>query len=354
MDTGFHKESILLASMNPALNGYSQEKIQTVYERLLAEVRALPGVRSASLATVTPLDGGEDEDSVVVEGYAPREGEDMSPNWAAISPGYFRSLGIPMLMGREFTEQDTLGAPKVAIINETMAHYFFKDANPLGRKIGMEKEADTEIVGVVRDSKYLNLREGPRRHMYVPVAQQDLLFDLTLVARTAGDPRASVDLLRAATARVDAHLPLYRITTLESQIDDSLIEDRMVAWLSGLFGVLATLLSAIGLYGVVAYSTETRTREIGVRMALGALPRGILGLFLRQTGMLLGLGVVLGAAVALGMSAAIGSMLFGVRPAEPGIYVAAMLLLVATAAIAAYLPARRATHVDPVVALRHE
>ena len=354
MDMGFQKERILLASMNPALNGYAQEKIQGVYKRELEEVRALPGVRSAGLATVTPINGGWDELGVVVEGYAPREGEDLSPNWAAISPGYFESLGISILMGRDFTAQDTMGAPKVAIINETMAHYFFKDANPLGRKIGLEKDADTEIVGVVRDSKYVNLREGPKRHMYMPVAQQERLFDLTLVARTAGDPRAAADLVRAATARVDPHMPLYGVTTLASQIDDSLIQDRLVAWLSGLFGALATLLSAIGLYGVVAYSTETRTREIGVRMALGALPRGILSLFMRQTGILLGLGVALGLAGALGMSVAIGSMLFGVRPAEPGVYLAATLLLVATASLAAYLPARRATHLDPVVALRHE
>jgi len=354
MDAGFRKENILLASMNPALNGYSQEKIHALYARLLEQVRALPGVRTAGLATGTPLDGGWDSLSVVVEGYTPREGEDMSPNDAAISPGYFRSLGIPLVAGRDFNEQDTLGAPKVAIINETMARYYFKDANPLGRKIGLEKVPDTEIVGVVRDAKYINLREGPLRHMYMPIAQQDQLYDLTLVARTAGDPRAVVDLLRAATARVDPHLPLYNITTLESQIDDSLVQDRLVAWLSALFGVLATLLSAIGLYGVVAYSTQTRTREIGLRMALGALPREILGLFMRRTGYLLACGLALGAAAALALGGLIASMLFGVRPVEPFIFLSAALLLVSAAAVAAYLPARRATRLDPVVALRHE
>ncbi len=354
MDTGFRKENILLASMNPSLNGYSQEKVHTLYERLLAEVRTLPGVRSAGLATVTPMDGGWDEYSVVVEGYTPREGEDVSPNWAAISPGYFQSLGMPLLLGRDFNEQDTLGAPKVAIINETMAHYFFKDANPLGRKMGLDKEPDTEIVGVVRDAKYMNLREEPLRHMYMPVAQQERLADLTLAARTVGDPRAAVDLLRAATARVDAHLPLYGIKTLAGQLNDSLLEDRMVAWLSALFGALAMLLSAIGLYGVVAYSTQTRTREIGVRMALGAVPGEILKMFLRQTGYLLAIGVALGTAAALGMSGAIGNLLFGVRPAEPRIFLIAVAVLGAAAGIAGYLPARRATQVDPVVALRHE
>jgi predicted permease len=354
MDTGFHKENILLASMNPSLNGYAQEKIQALYARELEEVRALPGVRSAGLSTTTPIEGGWDMLSVVVEGYQPLEGEDMNPNWTAISPGYLQSVGIALLAGRDFTDQDNLGAPKVAIINETMAHYFFKDANPLGRKIGLEKVPDTEIVGVVRDSKYVSLREAPRRQMYMPAAQQDHLFDLTLVARTAGDPRAVVDMVRAATARVDAHLPLYHVTTLEAQLDDSLIQDRLVAWLSALFGVLATLLSALGLYGVVTYTVQTRTREIGVRMALGAPPGQILNLFLRRTGFLLAFGMALGLGAALAVSGLIASMLFGVRSIELVIYVAAILLLLAAAVLAAYLPARRATRVDPVVALRHE
>ncbi|HTQ84583.1 MAG TPA: ABC transporter permease [Candidatus Solibacter sp.] len=354
MDAGFTKENILLASMNPALNGYTQEKIHGLYAGLLAEARALPGVKSASLTTITPISGGWDQLNVVVAGYQPREGEDMHPNWGAVSPGYFESLGIPLVAGRDFTEQDGAGAPKVAIINETMSRYFFKGENPLGRKIGLEQVPDTEIVGVVRDSKYTNLREKPRRHMYMPVMQQDQLFDLTLAARTAGDPRAVVDTIRAAAGRVDPHLPLYDITTLESQIDDSLIEDRMVAWLSSLFGAVALLLSAVGLYGVVAYTTETRTREIGIRMALGALPGRILGMFLRQMSYLVVIGMALGVAAAVGTSRAIGSMLFGVRPMEPSIYLLAGVLLAACAGLAAYLPARRATHLDPVVTLRHE
>ena len=354
MDTGFRKDHVLLADLDPALNGYPQPKIQSLYAAVLANVRALPGVQSAGLATTSPISGDWDQLNVVVEGYHPREGENMSPNWSAVSPGYFRTLAMPILAGRAFTEQDDAAAAKVAVINETMARYFFKDGNPLGRKIGLEDVADTEIIGVVRDAKYTDLREPPQRHMYMPVAQQDQLLDLTLVAHTTGDPRATADLVRGAVARVDSHLPLYHVTTLETQIDDSLTEDRLVAWLCGLFGALATLLSAVGLYGVVAYATQRRTREIGIRIALGAMPINILDLVLRRMGYIVGTGLAVGTSAALLMSRVVGSMLYNVRPAEPSVYLLAALLLVASAGVAAYLPAKRATRVDPMVALRHE
>ncbi|HVN08431.1 MAG TPA: ABC transporter permease [Patescibacteria group bacterium] len=354
MNTGFRKDHVLLADMDPALNGYPPEKVQSVYAEVLAGVRSLPGVQSAGLATTSPISGGWDQLGVVVEGYHPREGESMSPDWSAVSPGYFKALAIPILAGRAFTEQDDAAAPKVAIINETMARYFFKDGNPLGRKIGLEGVPDTEIVGVVRDAKYTNLREETRRHMYMPVAQQNRLFELTLLAHTSGDPRAEADLVRGVVARVDPHLPLYHVTTLEAQIDDSLTQERLVAWLCGLFGALATLLSAVGLYGVVAYATQSRTREIGIRIALGATPGNILDLVLRRMGYLVGMGMVVGTAGALMLSRVVGSMLYGVRPAEPSVYLLAGLLLAASAGLAAYLPARRATRVDPVEALRHE
>jgi predicted permease len=354
MDAGFHKENILLASVNPALNGYTQERVHALYSDLLAQVRLQPAVRSAALGTISPISGGWDELSVVVEGYAAHEGEDMSPNWAAVSPGYFQTLGIPLLAGRDFTDRDDHNAPNVAIINETMAHYFFKDQNPIGKKIGLEKVADTEIVGVVKDSKYTNLREHPRRHMYMPVAQQDQLLDLTLAVRTVGDPRAAADVVRSTTAHVDPHLPLYDVTTLEAQIDVSLVADRLVAWLSALFGIVATLLSAIGLYGVVAFAAGRRTREIGIRIALGATRGSILDLVLRQTGYVVAVGLLLGAIAAFGVSRIVASMLYGVNPLEPAVYLVAALLLTAAAALAAYLPARRATRVDPVIALRYE
>jgi len=354
MDMGFQKQNILLASLNPALNGYPQERIHALYSDVLAQVRLQPNVRSAGLTTTSPISGGWDRLSVVVEGYNPHQGEDMSPNWAAVTPGYFQTLGIPLLAGRDFTDQDVQGSRDVAIINETMARYFFKDASPVGKRIGLDKVADTEIIGVVKDSKYTNLRETPKRHMYMPVAQQDNLLDLTLAVRTTGDARAMADVVRATTARVDPHLPLYDVTTLAAQIDVSLVNDRLIAWLSAMFGAVATLLSAVGLYGVVAFAAGRRTREIGIRIALGAAPSDILDLVLRQTGYAVLAGLLVGAGAAFGVSRVVGTMLYAVSPLDPAVYAVAAVLLAGAAALAAYLPARRATRVDPVIALRYE
>ena len=354
MDTGFQKENILLATLNPALNGYPQARIHSLYADLLAQLRAQPGVRAASLTTNPPISGGWDMDSVVVEGYQPHQGEDMSPYWAAVSTDYFKTLGIPLLAGREFTDQDAAGAPKVAIINETMAHYFFKDANPLGRRIGLDKIPDTEIVGVVKDAKYTNLREETPRHMYMPTMQQDRLFDLTLAVRTAGDPRAAVDMVRSVTAHVDPHLPIYGVTTLEDQIDVSLTADRMIAWLSSLFGMLATLLSAIGLYGVVAYSAERRTREIGIRIALGAIHGDVIWLVMREVVLLVAVGTAVGLAASFALTRYVQSQLFGVGQNDPLTIALATITLAAVGSLAGYIPALRASRTDPMQALRYE
>src|SRR5579864_133822 len=198
VNTGFVKENVFLASLNPALNGYPQEKIKSLYDDLLARVRSLPGVRAASLTTSSVISGGWDQESVKVEGYQPGPDENVSPNAAVISPGYFATMGIPFVEGRDFTEQDTALRSKVVIINETMAHYFFGNKNPLGKKIGTDDDPkvppDREIIGVVKDAKYVQVSEAPRRHFYAPMAQEPRLFDMTLQVRTSGDPEKIGDL----------------------------------------------------------------------------------------------------------------------------------------------------------------
>jgi predicted permease len=358
IDMGFVKENVFLANLNPSLNGYSTERIRGLYGDLLTRVRMLPGVRAASLTTSSAISGGWDSLSVRVEGYQPRQDENMSPNAAIISPGYFASLGIPFVAGRDFTDQDAAGRPKVVIINQTFAHYFFGDANPIGKRISLDDDPktplDMEIIGVVKDAKYVSLREKPRRHFYTPLAQEPHLFDMTLQVRTANDPRSIGDLVRAQVHDLDPNLPLYATTTLEIQIDNSLIEERLLTWLSSLFGMLATLLAAVGLSGVVAFSVARRTREIGVRMALGAQRRDILLLAMSQMVPAVSLGVAVGLVAAYALNHLLGSMLYDVGSTDLATFAGAGILLATVAALAAYLPARRAAQVDPLMALRYE
>ena len=358
VNTGFVKENVFLATLNPAMNGYPQERIKSLYDDLLARVRTLPGIHSVSLTTSSPISGSWDQEGVKVEGYQPGPDENMSPNAAVISTGYFATMGIPLVAGRDFTEQDTASRPKVVIINETMAHYFFGNKDPLGKKLGTDDDPkippDREIIGVAKDAKYVHLSEAPRRHFYAPMAQEPRLFDMTLQVRTAGDPEKIADLVRAQVHDLDANLPLYATTTLEIQIDDSLTQERLLTWLSSLFGLLATLLASLGLSGVVAFSVARRTREIGIRMALGAQPRDILRNVVSNMSILVTAGMAVGLAAAYGISRLLGSMLFEVHSADPLAFAGSCLLLAAVAALAAYLPAQRATQVDPVVALRYE
>jgi predicted permease len=358
VNTGFVKENVFLATLNPALNGYPEERIKSLYDDLLSRVRTLPGVRAASLTTSSVISGGWDQEGVTVEGYEPGPDENMSPNAALISPGYFQTMGIPFAKGRDFTEQDTARRPKVVIINETMAHYFFGNKDPLGKKIGTDDDPkvppDREIIGVVKDAKYVRLSEAPRRHFYAPMAQEPRLSDMTLQVRTSGDPEKIGDLVRARVHDLDANLPLYATTTLEIQIDNSLTQERLLTWLSILFGLLATLLASLGLSGVVAFSVARRTREIGIRMALGAQPGDILRNVVSHIAFLVTAGMAVGLAAACGLTRLLASMLYEVGSADPLAFAGACFLLGIVAALAAYLPAQRATQVDPVIALRYE
>jgi predicted permease len=354
-DTGFGKENVLLASVNPALNGYSKERTAAFYDELLAKTRALPGVRFASLASDSPISGGWDQNGIVVEGYTPREGERMTSDATYVSSDYFKSLEIPFLTGRDFDERDRLGAPRVVIVNEKMAkHYFGNTSNALGKRIGLDEVPDMTIVGVVKDAQYINLRESLRRHFYLPTTQDSTLTNLTLHVKTSSDPNAVAEQLRAQLKSLDPHLPLYNIKTLSTEIDESLIQERMVTWLSTAFGLLATLLTALGLYGVLTFSVARRTREIGIRVALGAQRRDVFRLIMIRGVVLVAVGVVIGLGASFALSRFLSSLLFGVTPNNVTTLVGVSVGLIAVALLACYIPARRATKVDPLVALRYE
>lgn len=354
VDTGFSKNNVLLASINPSLNGYSADKSRNFFNELLARTRALPGVTAASLATDSPLSGGWDMTGIVVEGYTAREDEKMNIDATYVSPDYFKTLDIPLSSGRDFNAQDTIGSPKVAIVNEKLVQYFFSGQNPIGKRIGFEGVPDTTIVGVVKDAKYISLREPMRRHFYTPIMQQPNLLDLALQVRSNGDPGSITGSVRNQIREMDPHLPLYNIKTLSAEIDQSLVQERLVTWLTTSFGVLATLLVVIGLYGVLSVSVVRRTREIGIRVALGA-QRGDVFLMVIKHGMVLVLaGAFIGVGVSLALSRFISGLLFGISPTNAITFVAAAAGLIVVALAACYIPARRATRVDPLVALRYE
>jgi predicted permease len=354
IDTGFGKENVLFASVNPSLNGYSAERAMNFYDELLARTRALPGVTAASLASDTPISGGWDELGLVVEGYTPREGERTASDVSVVSKDYFKVLGIPLLNGRDFDDYDRLGSPKVVILNEKMARHFFGTIDVLGKRIGLDDVPDMTIVGVVKDAQYIDLRRNLRRHFYMPATQQERLTNLTLHVKTATTPDVVAESLHAELKKLDPHLPLYDVKTLSTEIDQSLIQERLVTWLSSAFGVLATLLTALGLYGVLTFSVARRTREIGIRVALGAQRRDVFRMIMVRGVVLVAAGVLVGLGASFAFARLIASLLFGVEPNNPMTLALVSFGLIAVALLACYIPARRATKVDPLVALRYE
>jgi predicted permease len=264
-------------------------------------------------------------------------------------------MGIPVLAGREFDERDGVGAPKVALMNETAARYFFKAESPIGRRFGLGGQSrEFEIVGLVKDGKAYSLRDAPERFFYLPVLQDENPSDATFYVRARGATDALARRLREVVREVDASLPVYGMSTMERTVDESLFFERMIAALSTAFGLLATVLAALGLYAVMSYAVLRRTREIGIRMALGAERGRVLWLVLREVAILAAVGVALGLPSALGLARLVSSQLYGLSPADPPTLALATLVLAAVAFLAGYLPASRATRVDPLTALRYE
>jgi predicted permease len=280
----------------------------------------------------------------------------MNPSVDGVGPRYFETMGISLLSGREFTERDVKNSPRVAVINETMAKYFFNGASPIGRRLGFGRGSatDIEIVGVARDVRSLELRNHPPRFIYIPYAQDESVTQLTFYVRAGVDERSTATAIRQAVQRVDSNLPIFEMKTMTVQVSESLFVERMVAVLSVAFGALASLLAAIGLYGVMSYAVTRRTREIGIRMALGAERRRVMWLVLREVSIMATAGIVGGLAVALWLTRQVQSQLFGLAPNDPATLGAATILLAFIAIGAGYFPARRATTIDPIQSLRSE
>ena len=357
--TGFQSiDRLVTFQVDAALNGYSTPRVADFYQRALQDIRALPGVKSAGYAFVSVLSGSEWDSTMSVEGHQARDGEDMQAFMNGISPGYFQTMGIPLLEGRDFDQRDTGMKFTTAIVNRAFATHFFGGRSPIGRHIGFgggpKTKLNIAIVGMVENSLYEGPREGIHRQVFVPFAQANYPGAIAFYVRTTAEPSELFRSIRARIAGLDPAMPIYQMKTLEQQLDDTLFTERLIALLSAAFGALATLLAAIGLYGVMAFVVARRTREIGLRMALGARRAGVVWMVLRESLLLLAIGLAAGVPAAFLLSRYVSSQLYSVKPTDIWTALAALAILTAVAAGAGFLPARRASTIDPIVALRYE
>jgi len=358
IDPGFRSGHLLTFAVQPSLNGYDQARTFSLYDRLHDDIAALPQIRGVALAEIALLAGDVDMNGISVPGYEPKEGERMSVRENFVGPNYFSSMGIPLLMGREITRQDGPNTPQVAVINEQFARKYFGAQNPIGHRFHFQREKKDdpgiEVAGVVRDGKHADLREDPEPFAYYPFVQHESVMGMNFYVRTAQDPASVGSALRAVVRQADPDLPVFDMKTIDQQIDEDVFAERLVAMLSAFFGALATLLAAIGLYGVMAYTVSRRTREIGLRMALGAARREVLGMVMREVGLLALLGVAIALPTAFALNRLIQAQLYNVKGNDPAIFAIASALIVAVAAAAGLIPAIRATRIDPMTALRNE
>ncbi|MFP3942094.1 MAG: ADOP family duplicated permease, partial [Thermoanaerobaculia bacterium] len=357
VELGLETDRLVTFGIAPALNGYEPERSLALFERLEDELAALSGVTSASGALVPALAGSNSASNVQVEGFEAEPGADTDSRYNKVGPGYFGTMGIPLIAGRELTAADGTGDAKVAIVNETFAEKFgLEGRGAVGKwmAIGGEGELDMQIVGLVADAKYSEVKDEVPPQFFTPYRQEFRLGILNFYLRTRVPPEQVMPAVTALIKRHDPSLPVDDLKTLDRQVQENVFLDRMITILAAAFAALATLLAAVGLYGVLAYSVAQRTREIGVRMALGAAAARVRRMVLAQTARMLAIGGAIGIAAALAAGWAARSLLFGVDGHDPAVVAAGAAVLSAVALAAGYLPARRAARVDPMQALRSE
>ena len=369
VNPGFPVDRLLGFEVNPSLSGYTEDRAKAFYRQLTDDLNAIPGVQSVGLANLRILEGNEWDNYVTAEGYTlPRAGSYPRPFMNMIGPNYFATMGIPVVLGREFTMQDTQEVksgladddwvPTKVIINETFARRYFAGRDPIGYHLGFGSDPGTktpmEIIGVVKDAKYTNLRDDVPEQAFIPYFGSRSSGQMTVYVRTAVDPNQFFATVRSKVRELDPNIPVYAMRTTDEQIRNSLTTERLIASLSSVFGFLATLLAVIGLYGVMAYTVARRTREIGIRMALGAAQGRVIWTVMREVLTLVAIGGALGVPAALALTRLVRAQLFGLTPHDPWTLALAAAGLAVVACAAGYIPALRASRVDPIRALRYE
>jgi predicted permease len=357
LDVGFNREHLLLFSVSPGLNGYKGTRLGSLYQEMQQRIANVPGVKSVTLLEHTLIAGGMSINTVSIPGYTP-DGKSVDIHKNLVGPRFIETMGIPLLLGRSIGERDIEGAPRVAMVNQAAVKDFFHGDNPIGKQIDFgnpKKPHRVEVVGVVGNTKYGPIRDEEPSTVFLPYLQDlgEAAF-MSFEVRTAKDPNSIVEEIRSAAQSVDKDLPLLKVQTENEQIEKAVFLERLFARLTSIFGFLGLTLACVGLYGIMAYAVARRTKEIGIRLAFGAQRSDILQMVMRETALLIALGVAIGLAGAVATTRLISSFLFGLEPTDPLTLVAATLLMAAVVALAGYLPARRATKVDPMTALRYE
>jgi predicted permease len=353
---GLNADNIIMFAVSPELNGYTAVRTKQAFERIEDTLRALPGVNGVTSGSVPLLSGSNWGTNLAIEGFEAGPDTDTNSRFNLIGSGYFQTLGIPVLAGREFTAADALGAAKVVIVNETFVKKFNLGRGAVGKHVGegRDKPLDMEIVGLVKDAKYSEVKRDIPPQFFRPYRQDENIGSINFYVRTAGAPEPFMATVTKAIAQVDPNLPVENLRTLPQQVRDNVFLDRFISVLSTAFAALATLLAAIGLYGVLAYTVSQRTREIGLRMALGAAPSRVRGMVLRQVAVMTVIGGVVGLTGAVSLGRLAQSLLFELQGWDPVVLVGSAAVLGAVALGAGFLPALRASQVEPMRALRYE
>jgi len=359
VDLGYQRERLALVSVDFLSAGYSGARLPIAYNEVRDRLARIPGVRAAAYSQNGLFSGSESGDRISVEGYKSQKPGDLAARFDQAGPGYFATVGIPILLGRDIGPRDVESAESVCVVNEAFAKFYFGTQNPIGKHV-TDEFPDTRktftIVGVARDARDHSLRREIPRRFYLSAMQPLGGFppEMNYEIRTLGEPSAVIQAARKAILAYDPALPIGRVQPFVAMLDDNLRQERIIARLSTIFGGVALLLAAIGLYGVLSYAVAQRTNEIGVRMALGAQRATVVRMVLRETALLIAIGLAAGVPASLACARLIQSKLFGLKPADPVTLGAAVGIMIAVAIASGYLPARRASRVDPIIALRYE